>query len=197
MKPFTYSQEQLEFLASFNGLKGSRKDRAAAFNAKFGLDKTEDQINSLCKRKGFYTGCNGRFTTGQKSWNKGKKCPQLGSSTSFKKGNRPQNAVPVGTEVLTTRDEYVKVKVAEPNTWRFKHLIVWEQHNGPVPEGHAIAFIDLDRQNCAIENLELVTRQELLQRNRMKVSDWPAELRPTGAALAKLKAKTYQLNQKD
>ena len=37
------------------------------------------------------------------------------------------------------------------------HRWVWEQEHGPIPEGFRVYFLDGDRRNCRIENLELVS----------------------------------------
>lgn len=44
--------------------------------------------------------------------------------------------------------------------WEFLHRAVWEEHNGPIPEGMVIIFKDNDKLNCDIENLMLVTKGE-------------------------------------
>jgi hypothetical protein len=49
---------------------------------------------------------------------------------------------------------------------RLLHRVVWEEHHGPVPEGLVLWFKDQDRENCAISNLECITRREV--RRRMK-----------------------------
>ncbi len=69
---------------------------------------------------------------------------------------RPDNqGLPIGTE----RDHcgYIKVKIAEPNVWKFKHQLLWEEAHGPIPEGHIVYFIDGDRSNCRLANLRLGT----------------------------------------
>lgn len=43
--------------------------------------------------------------------------------------------------------------------------VVWEMHNGPIPKGHVIRFIDGNNLNCNIENLKLITRKEHAQLN--------------------------------
>lgn len=40
------------------------------------------------------------------------------------------------------------------------HCIIWEMHNGPIPEGYEIDHIDHNKINNAIWNLRLVTRKE-------------------------------------
>lgn len=53
-----------------------------------------------------------------------------------------------------------------PHDWRMVHHLVWEQHTGrPVPEGHALVFRDGNPLNVDLDNLEQVTRAELMRRN--------------------------------
>lgn len=40
------------------------------------------------------------------------------------------------------------------------HRLVWELHNGPIPEGRVIDHIDRDKSNNKIENLRCVSRSE-------------------------------------
>jgi hypothetical protein len=41
------------------------------------------------------------------------------------------------------------------------HTYVWEKHNGPVPKGYGIHHKDLNRENNAIKNLEMLTIEEI------------------------------------
>ena len=43
------------------------------------------------------------------------------------------------------------------------HVIVWELHNGPVPDGMDVEHIDRDRANCKLSNLRLATRTQNMQ----------------------------------
>lgn len=117
-----------------------------------------------------------RFAMGGASWNKGKRYQPGGraSLTQFTKGQRPHNVAPIGTRRRTSSDGYWRVKVAEPNVWRFVHREVWEAAHGPVPAGMALRFRDGDRGNCALDNLELVERRVLMARN--SVHNMPAPL---------------------
>lgn len=98
---------------------------------------------------------------------------------------------PVGAEVMATIG-YLKIKVAEPNRWRFKHIMEWEKHNGKVPEGCLISFKDGDHYNCSIENLMCITKSEHSVLNRQRLRSESAELTETGLFLAKLKLKVSQ-----
>ena len=125
----------------------------------------------------------GQFTAGFKPWNKGKHGYSVEQRKShFKAGNRPPTWVPVGTERWTSPPRalphaarYLKRKVAEPNHWALVHRIVWEQHHGPIPEGHAVIFHDGDTSNFDINNLRCISRAELSRSNGAAV---PIDLLP-------------------
>lgn len=80
-----------------------------------------------------------------------------------RRGGRPR--VPVGTE-RTSKDGYVVIKVREEATvpmskdnWALKHVWVWEEHNGPLPDGHMVFFADGNKRNFDAENLVAVPRR--------------------------------------
>ncbi|MEW3732841.1 HNH endonuclease signature motif containing protein, partial [Pseudomonas aeruginosa] len=86
-----------------------------------------------------------RFKKGNTPWNCGMKgLPARGRApeTQFKKGQKPHTWLPVGS----TRD------------WKGIHILLWEEHFGPIPAGHCVCFKDNNKQNVVIDNLELITR---------------------------------------
>jgi hypothetical protein len=122
-----------------------------------------------------------RFRKGGLSWNKGLKGWCVGGrsvETRFKPGNRPHTWQPIGTERIT-KDGYRQRKMTEtgypPRDWVMVHRIVWEAHHGPIPKGRVVVFHNGDRQDCRIENLELISRKELAQRN--SIHRFPPALR--------------------
>lgn len=159
-------------------------------NKIFQKSYTQNQLRSFRKNHRLKSGLTGRFEKGHSPKNKGRKgwCPSGCEKGWFKNGFRPHNAVPVGTEVMATIG-YLKIKVAEPNVWRFKHIMEWEKHHGKVPEGSLISFKDGNHRNCAIENLMLVTRAENAILNHQNMRSNAPELTETGLILAKLKHK--------
>ena len=152
-----YTPCQLAFMRrqcrSFND-----RELATLFNLQFGTQLTVDQIKGTRHRYKLLTGRDGRFKKGNiPSPMAGAKTP---NSTSFKKGHRPVNHRPVGSARIS-RDGIPEIKVAEPNKWRSKHAVIWEQHHGqPVPRGCIVRFIDGDRTNVKPDNLTLITRGE-------------------------------------
>ena len=61
-----------------------------------------------------------------------------------------------------------------PRDYVAVHHLVWAEHYGPVPAGHAIVFRDGNKNNFNIENLECVSRAELMRRNT--VHRYPKEI---------------------
>lgn len=47
---------------------------------------------------------------------------------------------------------------------RYLHRVVWELAHGPIPAGYVVHFKDLDRSNCDIGNLELLSVAERARR---------------------------------
>lgn len=123
-----------------------------------------------------------RFQKGLAPWNKGMKGLDIGGqATRFKPGHRGGRALavyqPIGAERIS-KDGYLQRKVNDDmpfqKRWKGVHVIVWEEAHGPVPRGHAVVFKNGDKRDIRIENLELVSRRELMARNT--VHNLPKEL---------------------
>jgi len=166
--------------------------RAVYARAKqLGLHKSEEFQRELLEEEGRrlrVAGVASRFRPGhQLSPNRGVKGWDSGGrshETRFKKGQHP----PIGTERLS-KDGYLQRKVTDtgypPRDWKGVHVLLWEEHHGPVQAGHAVVFKDGDKKHIAIENLELITRAELMARNT--IHRYPGELKDAIRLTAKLR----------
>lgn len=180
-----YSDDELSFLSNNRDL--SRAELHAKFCHQFKRsDVCVDNIKSLCTRKGWKTGRTGRFEKGHIPHPDAK--PKGANKTSFKKGNTPHNWKPVGS-TRTTVDGYIEIKTQEPKKWEQLHKVIWTEAYGEIPEGCCVVFKDSDKSNVVLDNLELVSRNELLQINRLRCTSYPSEVQPTVRSLGKLKAK--------
>jgi hypothetical protein len=116
----------------------------------------------------------------------------LASSAS---GRRSKS--PIGKEYISNAG-YLMRKVNndpnEANRWKPVHVIVWEEKHGAVPENCMVAFRDGNKQNIIIENLELVTRREILNRNT--IQRYPKEVIGLLQLQCKLK-RTIERRMKD
>lgn len=156
-----HTPEQLEYVKKAYRSK-THKEIAEEFNAKFGGNETAATIKGLTYRHGFKSGRTGRFKPGNVPPNKGLKGFSAGGrsvETQFKKGCVPVNKKPIGSERIDT-DGYLLVKVAEPNKWRPKHNVIWEEANGKRPSNHVIRFRDGNKSNVKLDNLVLVSLAE-------------------------------------
>lgn len=157
-------------------------------NKKFDREFTIGQIKGAIKRYKLLTGFTGRFEKGHVPYNQGKKgiCAKGCEKTWFKKGNIPHNKKPIGAEVINS-DGYTMVKVAEPNVWKFKHRLIWEKANGPIPKNHNVIFIDQDRGNLSLDNLALLSHSDMVLFNKLVTDN--AGLNKVGITVAKLQSK--------
>lgn len=178
-----YSRENKKG-SSKNNVKGrTNQELAELINKTFGLSVTAEQMNSYKANHGLRSGLDFRFKKGHVPANKGKKYPGQVNRTSFKKGHKPINYRPVGSERVNV-DGYVEVKVADPNVWRLKQHVVWEQENGPIPEGHCLVFLDGNKENTSLDNLQLITRNQLARMNQLNLFQREAELTKIGIIIA-------------
>lgn len=89
------------------------------------------------------------------------------SKTMFKKGHKPHNTkynghISIREDKTGRKYAYVRVKLG---VYKLLHRYIWEMHNGPIPEGYIVVFRNDDTMNCTLENLELITKEENLNRN--------------------------------
>ena len=140
-----------------------------------------------------------RFPKGSVPANKGKKMPPeiyaKAAPTMFKPGHPPTKHRDVGSERVNV-DGYVEIKVAEPNKWRLKQRVIWEQANGPIPRGYNIQFKDGNRLNVHLDNLYIISRAEQLRTRNSIYARYPEELRSAIRVKATLKRQItlYQKN---
>ena len=184
----TYPERVCQFIEDSYMGTGYEQMRGMV-NDRFGTNYSKEQIKSYYKNHHLNSGLKGDLEKGR-GWNKGKKMsPEQYAKckgTMFKKGNRPHNAVPVGTEVVRG-DGYHQTKVAEPDKWILTHILIWQQANGDVPEGCLVSFKDGNPDHISIDNLFLETRQEHLEMNRRGYRSEFPEITEAGLNVADLR----------
>jgi len=111
-----------------------------------------------------------RFQPGLMPWNKGTHYAAGGRSaeTRFKPGQLPHTWNPIGHE-RETKEGYLQRKVRDTRVtsrdYAMVHHLIWRMHGRSIPLHHALTFRDGDKRNFDINNLELVSRTELMRRN--------------------------------
>ncbi len=110
------------------------------------------------------------FKPGHSTWNKGMRGRHFSLATEFKKGATPVNWTAVGTVRIRTfrrhNNQRAFVKVAEPNIWKLRAVVNWEQTHGPIPSGLFLHHLDHDSLNDDVRNLALVDRAAHLRLHR-------------------------------
>ena len=162
-----YTAEEKAFLRSFiPGHFSCEVQRA--FEEKFGHSITCSQIKCFKGNNKVRSGMDTRFKKGTVPPNKGKKMSAeqyaKSSRTMFKKGGIPQNYRPVGSERVNV-DGYIEIKIADPSKWEMKNRVIWEEHNGEIPQGKLVIFRDNNPLNCNIDNLLLISKGENMKMN--------------------------------
>lgn len=141
-----------------------------------------------------------QFRAGQTAWNKDMKGLQLGGEAGwFKPGTRQGRAAqlwqPIGSD-RRSKEGYLQRKISDTGCTRRDfvpvHHLVWRMHGRSIPPGHALVFRDGDKTNIDINNLELLTRADLMRRNTLH--RYPAEVK---AAIHALAALTRKINKED
>ena len=196
-----YFDIHLEFLR--DNVKGKHFDELAVlFNERFGMSQSTNSISAVCKNHRITNGLVTRFQKGQEfndnqirnRFTKGKS--HINSiATQFKPGNISANNAEIGS-VAVRKDGYLWVKVGKPNIWKAKHVLVFEDKYGPVPDKHVVIFLDRNIENFDISNLACISRNNLLYMNRNKLIFTNKDLTEAGILLAKLNQKVTDKKRK-
>ena len=125
------------------------------------------------------------FKPGLTPWNSGRKGLHLSPTTEFKPGRTvgPETK-PIGALSIRRRKKdpgpRAYVKIALPNRWRLRAILVWEAANGPVPPGKLVHHQNRDTLDDNIDNLRCLTRAEHLLEHQAEIHEgrwsWPHSL---------------------
>ncbi len=181
-----YSEEVKKFISEHYVGVGHQA-MADLLNQTFGTGYTKGQMKAYYGGFKLDSGLKGYFKKGHVPFNKGMKGLNIGGEeTQYKPGHKPANWVPVGSERVNA-DGYVDIKIQDgklQKNWKSKHIIIWEEAYGPVPEGHVVIFADGDKLNITLENLLLISRRELAVMNKRGLIARDPDLTRTGKVVA-------------
>ena len=181
-----YLKEHEDFLRKHEATP--RKELAELFNTKFKTKVTHKALGQKCVKIGLVCPNNGCFKKGSIPANKGTKGLMKANKTSFKFGNKPINTKRVGN-IVTRKDKngnsYLRIKIAEPNKWQMLHVYIYEHKYGKVQKGNCVIFKDKNTLNTRLDNLMLVSRDELVRLNQ-KYAHVNESLKETALQVIKL-----------
>ncbi|BAH17660.1 HNH endonuclease signature motif containing protein [Macrococcoides caseolyticum] len=139
-----YSEELIEYVREIS--EGSLRDEILEkTNSKFGLKLTKERLDYLMTQN--------RIKTGIKT--------------------SEQRKRPIGSE-RETGSRKIMIKIAEPSVWEYKHIVEWRKHYGEIPKGYVVSARNRDLRDTRIENLMLLTKQQVgyLSRKTLKDIDY-------------------------
>lgn len=177
-----YTPEQVKFLAENVEACDFRRLKKE-FNQLFGLNASVAALKALARRYGFDNGI--------------KSEENKYGPAQFKKGQKPWNYKPIGAECIS-RDGYVFVKVSDSKSsrnWRAKHKVIWEAEHGPIPSGHVLVFADGDRSHVELNNLILVTKEQMARMNYNHLLREDPALTRSGVIVADIIIKCAELSK--
>lgn len=190
------TDKEAEYMASIIPGRLSR-DVARMMKEKFGTDLTVKQVQAWKKNHKSPSGYDTRWRPGRPSWIAGKKFPGHTNAGCWEKGHVAFNNLPIGTTRIHGGYWVVKVRDGRLNdNWELLHRHIWEEANGPVPEGHRVIFRDGNRDNVALENLICVSTQDAaVAVLKYGLTDDP-DINDAIINVAKLKRKTRERRDK-
>lgn len=187
-----WTDEQIAFIADAYQ-RMDRQQVTEAVNERFGLSLSLNQVRAALKNRKIKSGRDGRFVPGRQTTRK-TPVPKGEAPGRFKKGRPAKDALnyrPIGSTRIS-KDGYIERKVTDDPTlvparrWVGEHRLIWEAHNGPVPAGHVVVFLDGDPTNLSLENLRCVQRGVLAVMNKRGLSKSTGEARKAAILASEL-----------
>ena len=149
------------------------------------------------KRESYYSNGHNPFNKGKKQTEyMSKESIERTAKTRFKKGREPHNTkfdFCISKRMDTSNRYYYYIRIDKSN-WVLLHRYIWEQVNGPIPDGFNVQFKDGNSIKCNIENLYLVNRKNQVFVNKNGGNKLPFEQRKSLELINRinLKVKEYE-----
>lgn len=189
-----YTQDEIDFIRE--NVKGSTlRELTKRFNDKFGLNISEVSMARRKSKYGLRSNYNaGWFTSESTRGNKSAKGHK--PTNGFKIGHLPHTAKPIGAEKID-KDGFIKIKTAQPNIWKLKHHVIYENAYGEkVKSDEKIVFLDGNKRNFKIDNLIKISQTEQMLLAKINTKSNNPEIRKTQINIAKIKAKVIKISEK-
>jgi hypothetical protein len=139
-----YAPEMIEFLKD-NALKHDTRELANLFNKEFNTNKNAGQIGRALEARNL----------------KYKKCLKkyIGSKAGMEHIYKKEG---VNYVYIRLSDKDQKKHKGKNKNFILKHHYLWEKTHGSIPKGYLVIFLDNNRFNFELDNLECVSRNELV-----------------------------------
>lgn len=188
IKSTIFTPEEVEWIIKNH--KGiNTDDLTEIINKKFNKNITRQQLKGFRSNHSLPSGVDTTFKKGVVSY-RPPKGVRNSIKTEFKKGNKPHNTAPIGSEVVKKGYWYRKITENNPpgqsrKDWKLVHHIVWEEHHGKIPPKHRVIFLDGNTSNFDIKNLALISGAEAAVMSKQNLFSNNQEITKTGNLIAK------------
>lgn len=187
----TWTEEQAQtYIENYQNM--TYKQLTDLINSKYQLNLSRDQVRYFGRKNDMRTSnTRHHFKKGNKLWVGGK-------DTQFKKGH-VYKEYPLGTEKIN-EEGYTIIKVAmegkQREKWKFKHRVIYERFYGALEKGEMVIFLDGDKRNFDIDNLEKISRGTNAMMNVRKWHTDNAEITKVRILQAKLMSKRAEMEER-
>ena len=166
------------------------KEITTLMNEKFEYQFTEMQVRGAIKRYGLKMGVSTKWQKGHVPYNKGTRGVSKANKGSYKKGNIPINAVPIGAERV--HQGYTQVKVG-PKKWELKQRVMYEKyHNAKLKPQDVVIFLNANKKDFSKENLYLIDRETQMYMAKNDLWSEDPELNKTAVKIAEIYKMAYK-----
>jgi hypothetical protein len=163
-KNLKLSPEMIEFLR-LNALKYNTEILTDLFNKEFNTNTTTERLRRAMKLR----------------------------SIKYIKSNRLNLKNHIGSEFVDKNNiTYIKTSLDKKVKWVLKHRFLWEQANGSIPKNHCVIFLDRNKFNFELDNLELVSNMEYLLLNKYGFHSTDKEVTKAGLAVVRYRLLTLR-----
>ena len=124
-------------------------------------------------------------------------CIKMGITYKYEKPNKSHDnkPTPIGSIVRKTDGDMLKIKVGE-HKWEYLQRIIYEKHyNIKLKENEYVMFLDQDKRNFNINNLQIVTRQESATISATRLYSKNPMVTKTGIKVVKLINKVKEIEK--
>ena len=177
---------------------GVEWEKVRNYRFKHNIKKSKEYISKLQKSNPYL------FKEGHIPFNKGKNIKEFYpkeslermARTQFKKGDIPYDKREIGS-IFVRSDGVPYIKYRDgfdnKNTMPYARY-VWEKEHGKIPNQHCIIHKDGNPQNCDIDNLELKSKAEML--DKVAYYKYPEDVRKAILAVNKAERELNKLKNK-
>ena len=139
-----FSDEEIDFIKKYYPDNGPEKT-AEMLNEIFDTSRTAYSVRTLANGKLRLTVSGFFINELNKSNHEKMMAAHVRESGSVRKDTRKSD-----------NRVYYKMKAAD-GRWKMAGIVIWEEANGPIPDGYRLIYLDGDNSNYSLDNLYLAT----------------------------------------